>query len=62
VIATVRQHACFNEMPIVLITGSASPREIARAIKLGANDYLFKPLDPASLQRVLAEFCRAETR
>jgi CheY-like chemotaxis protein len=59
VIETLRQHACFAELPIVAITGLASPREIARALKLGANGYVFKPIDPVTLQRIMGEFCFA---
>jgi putative two-component system response regulator len=44
-------------IPIIVISGLTSPKDIARAIELGADDFLVKPVDPPTLDRILAEFC-----
>jgi CheY-like chemotaxis protein len=57
VIEWVRQHTWYADIPIIVISGLTSPKDIARAIELGADDFLVKPVDPPTLDRILAEFC-----
>lgn len=57
VIAEIRQHGCFDPLPIVVVTGLESPREIDRALKLGADECLLKPVDVTALGWVLTEHC-----
>jgi len=48
-----RFHAAFPDLPIVVLTGSASGRLGARAVAEGAQDYLIKGLDAPGLLRSL---------
>ncbi|MBI3368872.1 MAG: response regulator, partial [Burkholderiales bacterium] len=41
---------------IVLITGHASIESSVQALRLGATDYLIKPVNPRQLQGVLSRF------
>jgi DNA-binding response OmpR family regulator len=44
----------FNQRtPIVMITGDADPATQARAFKVGANFFLYKPLDRRRLMRIM---------
>src|SRR5438132_6762641 len=43
---------------IVLITGHASLESSIQALRLGASDYLVKPISPTQLQRTLARVIR----
>jgi CheY-like chemotaxis protein len=57
VIEWLRQQTWYADIPIIVISGLTSPQEIARAMELGADDYLVKPVDLPTLDRILAEFC-----
>lgn len=39
--------------PVILITAHAQPRQAARSLREGADDYLPKPVDPEELRRLL---------
>lgn len=62
VIAQIRRHGCFDRLPIVVVTGLESPREIEHALELGADECLLKPVDMMALGRVLAEHCEGGRR
>jgi two-component system, sensor histidine kinase and response regulator len=57
VIERLRQHPWYANIPIIVISGLTSPKEIARAMELGADDFLVKPVDPPTLDEILSEFC-----
>jgi DNA-binding NtrC family response regulator len=40
----------FEDVEVIMITGQADPRSAIRAIKLGAMDYIRKPIDPDELK------------
>ncbi len=61
-IAEIRKHGCFDRLPIVVITGLESPREIDRALELGADECLLKPVDVTALGRLLTEHCEGGRR
>lgn len=42
-----------SAVPIVMISGMNQSEDVMKAIKLGANDYIVKPLDPMILQEKL---------
>jgi two-component system, NtrC family, response regulator AtoC len=46
---------------VVLITGHASLETSIQALRLGAADYLVKPVDPGHLQAVLSRFTKPAT-
>lgn len=43
-------------IPVLMLTGEASLPSLRQAVQLGANDYLVKPIDPASLIRKVEEY------
>ncbi|HEX7330960.1 MAG TPA: response regulator [Pyrinomonadaceae bacterium] len=49
----IRCHPVLNEVPIVLITGMATPQLHGEAFSAGCNDCLFKPLDFERLQELI---------
>jgi DNA-binding NtrC family response regulator len=44
-----------NDVPVVVITAHDSVPNVVQAMKLGAIDFLSKPMSPESLRRVVAE-------
>lgn len=44
VLRRVRQQYSASEMPVIMVTARNSPEDITRALELGANDYLTKPI------------------
>jgi len=46
------------EMPAVIITAYGSIKSAVEAMKLGANDYLLKPLDPEHLMLLMGKMVR----
>src|SRR6266511_916274 len=51
-----------DQSDIVLITGHASVESSVDAMRLGAADYLTKPVDLAKLSEILARLSTSETR
>jgi len=45
VLKTVRETLSAIELPVIMVTAQAESRQIARALELGANDYVTKPVD-----------------
>ncbi|MCB1049150.1 MAG: EAL domain-containing protein [Acidobacteria bacterium] len=41
----IRQNHTMNELPVIMITALNQSQDIIRALSLGANDYITKPLD-----------------
>ena len=53
VLKKVRQHFSASDLPIIMATAKDESSDIVEALKLGANDYVTKPLDfPVVLARV----------
>lgn len=42
---TIRGHAQWKHTPIIMLTRKRHPEDVQRAVKLGVNDYLLKPVD-----------------
>lgn len=49
----LRQQATLQSIPIIVVSSSEEPKDIERAIQLGASQYLTKPLISKSLAPVL---------
>lgn len=49
-IPILKKNANAAGVPIIIISGKNQSEDVLRAIKLGANDYVVKPLDPLVLQ------------
>jgi len=50
---TLRDHFTPAELPIIMVTAKSQSDDIVRALDLGANDYLTKPIDfPVAVARI----------
>lgn len=47
-------------IPVVVISADAMPKQIIKMLQLGAKDYLTKPLDISAFLRVLDRFLETE--
>ncbi len=48
-INTVRNNPKYSEMSIAMLTGLRDRKDVERAVKVGVDDYIVKPLDPILL-------------
>jgi len=48
-ITQIREHALWRDVPVVVLSGKVTERDIVRAFELGANDYVLKPYKPLEL-------------
>jgi CheY-like chemotaxis protein len=51
----VRSDPCFRTLPIVVLTADETPSEVSRALRLGANSVVVKPVRFEALRTALAE-------
>jgi diguanylate cyclase (GGDEF)-like protein/PAS domain S-box-containing protein len=50
---TLREHYSAAELPIIMVTAKTQSDDIVKALDLGANDYLTKPIDfPVAVARI----------
>ncbi len=56
VLQWVREHPTLKRLLVVVLTSSSLQADVDRAYELGANSYLVKPLDPASMLNTLQRF------
>jgi len=53
-ISTIRTQPNINsKVPILMLTGKRDPADVEKAILVGANDYMIKPIDPDVLMQKL---------
>jgi DNA-binding response OmpR family regulator len=45
----IRESASWRKVPVVVLSGKVSERDIVRAIELGADDFVTKPYKPLEL-------------
>lgn len=55
VLRTVKSTPGLSNIPVVVLTTSSSPRDVARSYEYCANSYLVKPADYAALDALLKE-------
>jgi CheY-like chemotaxis protein len=55
VLAWLQEHPEFNDLPIVVLSGSDLEKDIQKAKELGADDYRIKPAGTGSLVKMLHE-------
>jgi signal transduction histidine kinase len=56
VLRRLRETHSALELPVIMVTAQAESSQIVRALELGANDYITKPVDfPVALARVAAQ-------
>lgn len=46
----IRSHPQTKTIPVIMCTSVAEKAQVLQALKSGANSYIVKPFDPASLQ------------
>ena len=51
-VSLVRNDASYKEIPIVVITTEGAQEDRERALALGANDYITKPIQPTKILEV----------
>jgi CheY-like chemotaxis protein len=49
IIEALRNHPKFNQIPILVVSGYAFQSDRHKAMRLGASDYLVKPIQPDAL-------------
>lgn len=63
VLLALRQDERRTELPVVILTGSENPDDERELLRIGADDYLRKPVDPEQLiQRIEATLKRTDAR
>ena len=55
VLAAIKTHASLMDVPIVILTTSANPKDRSDCHALGAADYIQKPMDLDRLQEILCK-------
>ena len=61
-VGLIRNDAIYEELPIIVITTEGSEVTRERAIKIGADEYITKPLQTARLIEVVRRLLDPETR
>ncbi|MGK7894849.1 MAG: response regulator, partial [Xenococcus sp. (in: cyanobacteria)] len=61
VLTEVRSHAKFAKLPIAMLTSRNNDKHRKLAMKLGATEYLSKPLDEPGLLTILQKYIGALT-
>lgn len=61
VLKTIREQHSLSELPVIMVTAKEQNEEVVKALKLGANDYVPKPIDlPVLLARIDAQMARKQ--
>jgi len=56
-VGTIKKDAKFKDLAIAMLTGLRERKDVERAVKMGVDDYIVKPLDPMLLvQKVNSMF------
>ena len=57
-LARLQQSALTRDIPVVVVSADATPKQIEKLMAAGAKDYLTKPLDVEQFLRTLDKFLR----
>lgn len=57
-LAGIRESSSWRDVPVVVVSGKVTERDIVRAIRLGANDYVTKPYKPLELSARIKRWTR----
>jgi signal transduction histidine kinase/CheY-like chemotaxis protein len=60
-IRKIREVKAFDQIPIICLTADAFTNQQKKAMTLGANDYLTKPIEMAKLLQVFSKYFSVET-
>jgi CheY-like chemotaxis protein len=58
VLQEIKQHDDFRQIPVVILTSSRSPDDVANAYRAHANSYLCKPVRLAEVFELVSELQR----
>ena len=62
-ISTIRSQPSLNsKVPILMLTGKRDPADVEKAISVGANDYMIKPIDPDVLMQKLNKLIKGASQ
>ena len=54
VLKTIREKYTLSDLPVIMVTAKDQPEDLVEAFKLGANDYITKPVDfPVAKARIM---------
>ncbi len=56
VLRAIRENDAMRHIPVVVLTTSSAPRDIARSYELGANSYIQKPVNLEGFRASMARF------
>jgi len=57
-LSKVRTHSLWHALPVIMLTSRTGDRHRQKAMSLGANDYLGKPVTPAELMASISQLIR----
>jgi len=57
----IREHPKWRRVPVIVLSGKVSERDVVRALELGADDFVTKPYKPLEL-RARIRRCTASAR
>lgn len=57
-LAGIRESSSWRDVPVIVVSGKVTERDIVRAIELGANDYVTKPYKPLELSARISRWTR----
>lgn len=60
-IRKIREVKAFDHIPIICLTADAFTNQQKKAMTLGANDYLTKPIEMAKLLQVFSKYFSVKT-
>ena len=55
-ISYMRDSPNYRDIPIIIISTEGSQKDIERGTQLGANEYVIKPFEPATLHKLLQKY------
>ncbi len=62
VLQRIRESHTSSQLPIIMVTAKDESEDVVRALELGANDYVTKPVDfPVALARIKAQLVTLES-
>lgn len=48
-ITQIRENRQWNRVPVIVLSGKVTERDVVRSLEIGANDYVTKPYNPQEL-------------
>src|SRR5262249_3258843 len=59
VLKSIREHHSATELPVIMVSGMNSSKQVVEALELGANDFVSKPIDfPVALARIQTQLLK----